>query len=56
VIYENLIYAYSVGVIIVYEEPTVTKVTTQIMSMKNFASEQYENKHDLFATGLLKLT
>jgi len=53
---KRLMYAESVGVIIVYEEQKVTTVTKQIVSMKNFASTQYENKHELFATDLLKLT
>jgi len=49
-------YAKSVGAISVYEEQNVTTVTIQIVSMKNCASTQYENEHELFATGLLKLT
>jgi hypothetical protein len=49
-------YAKSVGVINVYEEQNITRVTIQITSMKNCASTHYENKHALFATGLLKLT
>lgn len=49
-------YAEFVGAIIVYEEQYVTTVTKQIMSMKNCASMRYENQHDLFAIGFLKLT
>ena len=46
----------SVVAIIVYEEQNVTSITIQIGIMKKCASTQYENKHELFATGLLKLT
>ena len=53
---KSLMYAESVGVISVYEEQNITTVTIQIVSMKNCASTQYENVHELFATGLLKLT
>jgi len=53
---KRLMYAETVGVIIVYEEQYVTTVTIQILSIKNCSSTQYENKHELFVTDLLNLT
>jgi hypothetical protein len=52
-----LMCAESVGVIILCEQQNVTTLTIQIItSMKNCASTQYENEHELFVTCLLKFT